>query len=38
MSDLVPVTRTGYEKLKAELDQMENVEMPKVAQRIALAQ
>lgn len=37
MSDLVPVTRTGYEKLKAELDQMENVEMPKVAQRIALA-
>jgi transcription elongation factor GreA len=37
MSDLVPVTRTGYDKLKAELDQMENVEMPKVAQRIALA-
>ena len=37
MSDLVPVTRTGYEKLKAELDQMENVEMPKVAQRIAAA-
>jgi transcription elongation factor GreA len=37
MSDLVPVTRTGYDKLKAELDQMENVEMPKVAMRIAAA-
>ena len=32
---LVPVTRTGYEKLKAELDTLENVEMPKIAQRIA---
>jgi transcription elongation factor GreA len=37
MSDLIPVTRTGYEKLKAELDQLQNVEMPKVAQRIATA-
>ena len=37
MSDLVPVTRKGYEKLKAELDQMEQVEMPKIAQRIATA-
>jgi transcription elongation factor GreA len=35
MSDLVPVTRKGYEKLKAELDQMQQVEMPKIAQRIA---
>ncbi len=37
MSDLVPMTRTGYEKLKAELDNLENVEMPKIAQRIATA-
>jgi transcription elongation factor GreA len=37
MSDLIPVTRNGYEKLKAELDQLQNVEMPKIAQRIATA-
>lgn len=37
MSDLVPMTRTGYDKLKAELEQMENVEMPKLAQRVAAA-
>ena len=37
MSDLVPMTRTGYDKLKAELDQMESVEMPKLAQRVAEA-
>lgn len=37
MSDLIPVTRAGYEKLKAELDQLQNVEMPKIAQRIATA-
>jgi transcription elongation factor GreA len=35
MSELVPVTRKGYEKLKAELDHMQQVEMPKIAQRIA---
>src|SRR5205809_7520709 len=37
MSDLVPMTRTGYEKLKAELNHMESVEMPKAAQRVAAA-
>jgi transcription elongation factor GreA len=37
MSDYIPMSRTGYEKLKAELDQLENVEMPKVAKRIAEA-
>jgi transcription elongation factor GreA len=37
MSELVPVTRKGYEKLKAELDNLENVEMPKITQRIATA-
>ena len=35
MSDLIPMTRTGYEKLKADLDHMETVEMPKLAQRVA---
>ena len=35
MSDLIPMTRTGYEKLKAELDHLETVEMPKLAQRVA---
>jgi transcription elongation factor GreA len=37
MSDLVPMTRTGYDKLKAELAHMESVEMPKLAQRVAAA-
>ncbi len=37
MSDLIPMTRTGYDKLKAELDHLQNVEMPKIAQRIATA-
>jgi transcription elongation factor GreA len=31
------MTRTGYDKLKAELDDMENVQMPEVAKRIAEA-
>jgi transcription elongation factor GreA len=37
MSDSVPMTRTGYEKVKAELDQLDNVEMPAIAKRIAEA-
>jgi transcription elongation factor GreA len=37
MAELVPVTRTGYAKLKAELDNLEQVEMPKITQRIANA-
>ncbi len=37
MSDLVPMTRAGYDKLKAELQEMETVEMPKLAQRVANA-
>ncbi len=37
MSDLIPMTRTGYEKLKAELDHMENVEMPEAAKRVGEA-
>jgi transcription elongation factor GreA len=37
MSDYIPMSRSGYEKLKAELDQYENNEMPKIAKRIAEA-
>lgn len=33
----VPMTLTGYNKLKAELDNLEQVEMPKVSERIATA-
>jgi transcription elongation factor GreA len=33
----IPMTRDGYEKLKAELDNMENVQMIEVAKRIATA-
>lgn len=35
--DRIPMTREGYEKLKAELDRMQNVEMMEVAKRIAAA-
>jgi transcription elongation factor GreA len=35
MAELIPMTREGYNKLRAELDQMENVDMPKVTQRVA---
>jgi transcription elongation factor GreA len=35
--DLIPITKVGFEKLKAELAQMEEVEMPKIAMRIAEA-
>jgi transcription elongation factor GreA len=36
-TDRVPMTREGYEKLKADLDRMQNVEMIEVAKRIAAA-
>lgn len=35
MSELIPMTRAGYEKIKAELDRLENIEMPLVAKRVA---
>ena len=35
MSDPIPMTPAGYKKLKAELDQLDNVELPKAAQRVA---
>ena len=35
MAERIPMTRTGYDKLKAELAHLENVEMPEIAKRIA---
>ena len=35
--DMVPMSRNGYDKIKAEMDHLENVEMPKIAARIAEA-
>ena len=35
--ETVPMSRTGYDKLKAELEHMDAVEMPKIALRIAAA-
>ena len=37
MSDRIPMTRAGYDKLKSEVEQLEMVEMPKLAQRVAAA-
>jgi len=37
MSSSIPMSRTGYEKIRAELEQMENVEMPLIAENIAAA-
>ena len=35
--DRVPMTREGYDKLKAELDRLRNVEMLEVTKRVAAA-
>ncbi len=37
MSEQIPMTRAGYEKIKAELARLENDEMPKIEQRIGKA-
>ena len=37
MSDRIPMTRTGYDKLKVELNDMENEQMPLIEKRIAAA-
>jgi len=37
MSDLIPMSKAGYDKIKAQIDEMENVEMPKILERLASA-
>jgi transcription elongation factor GreA len=38
MSDeRIPMTRVGYDKLKAEIDHLNTVELPKILQRLAIA-
>ncbi|MEX0818675.1 MAG: transcription elongation factor GreA [Pirellulaceae bacterium] len=37
MSDLIPMTQEGYNKIKAEVEQMERVEMPSITEKIAEA-
>jgi transcription elongation factor GreA len=37
VNERVPMTREGYDKLKADLNRMQNVEMIEVAKRIAAA-
>jgi transcription elongation factor GreA len=36
-NERIPISREGYEKLKADLDRMQNIEMVEVAKRIAAA-
>jgi transcription elongation factor GreA len=37
MADSIPMTRTGYEKLKAELQHLDGVVMPDIAEKIGQA-
>ena len=37
MAERIPMTRNGYNKIKAELDELQNVEMPAIEKRIAAA-
>ncbi len=37
MTDRIPMTRAGYEKIRAEVLRMENEEMPLLADRVAAA-
>ena len=37
MSDRIPMTRAGYDKIKADFDQLQNVELPEILQRLATA-
>ncbi|MEN6459306.1 MAG: transcription elongation factor GreA [Thermoguttaceae bacterium] len=37
MSDRIPMTRAGYDKLKADLDHLNTVELPKILERLATA-
>ncbi len=37
MSDLVPMTQDGYNRIKSEIERLENEEMPKIVEKIAAA-
>lgn len=37
MSDRIPMTQEAYNRIKAEIDEMEDVEMPKITEKIAEA-
>ena len=37
MSDRIPMTRVGYDKIKAELDYLHTVELPKILEGLATA-
>jgi transcription elongation factor GreA len=37
MSERIPMTRAGYDKLKADLDHLHSVELPKILERLATA-
>lgn len=37
MNSRIPMTQSGYSRIKAEIERMENEEMPKIAERIAEA-
>jgi transcription elongation factor GreA len=37
MSERIPMTRAGYNKIKAELDELQNEKMPEIEKRIAAA-
>ncbi len=37
MSELIPMSKAGYQKIKAEIDRLENDEMTKVLERLAAA-
>ena len=37
MTQRIPMTQEGYNKIKSELDQLESVEMPKIAEKIGIA-
>ena len=37
MDEFIPMTRTGYNKLKAEIEELQNEKMPEIEKRIAAA-
>ncbi len=37
MSDLIPMTKAGYDKIRAQVEVMENEEMPEILERLAAA-